>query len=166
MLIISCVAYAQFPEDALRYSTLNLGAGARAFAMGAAYIGVSDDYTAVFWNPAGLAQLRGFEFFAGLNYFSFDNIATVFNSSNSLQNTSTSLNSIGLTWSAPTIRGSLVFAAGYVKMADYTSALSFSAFNSESSIVPSLYDPDSDYDLAWQLYLEDSTGATAILNNV
>lgn len=38
---------------------LNLnGFGARAAAMGGAFVGLADDYTAVFWNPAGLAQLK------------------------------------------------------------------------------------------------------------
>ena len=37
---------------------LNLnGFGARATAMGGAYVGLADDFTAVFWNPAGLALL-------------------------------------------------------------------------------------------------------------
>lgn len=32
--------------------------GARAAGMGGAYIGLADDYSAVFWNPAGLIQLK------------------------------------------------------------------------------------------------------------
>lgn len=42
---------------------LNLnGLGARAVAMGGAFVGLADDFTAVFWNPAGLAQLKGTTF--------------------------------------------------------------------------------------------------------
>jgi len=38
---------------------LNLnGFGARAAAMGGAYVSLADDVSAVFWNPAGLAQLK------------------------------------------------------------------------------------------------------------
>jgi long-chain fatty acid transport protein len=38
---------------------LNLnGFGARASGMGGAFVGLADDYTAVFWNPAGLALLK------------------------------------------------------------------------------------------------------------
>jgi long-chain fatty acid transport protein len=38
---------------------LNLnGFGARASAMGGAFVGLADDYTAVFWNPAGLALIK------------------------------------------------------------------------------------------------------------
>ncbi len=38
---------------------LNLnGFGARATAMGGAYVGLANDFTAVFWNPAGLALMK------------------------------------------------------------------------------------------------------------
>jgi long-chain fatty acid transport protein len=35
------------------------GLGARATAMGGAFIAVADDWTAIYWNPAGLSQLKG-----------------------------------------------------------------------------------------------------------
>ena len=35
------------------------GLGARATSMGGAFIGLADDWTASYWNPAGLAQLKG-----------------------------------------------------------------------------------------------------------
>ncbi|HEY4643792.1 MAG TPA: hypothetical protein VIH68_03655, partial [Bacteroidota bacterium] len=50
-------ARAQFPEDALRLSEEGEGVGARALGMGNAFTAVADDYTAIFWHPAGLAQL-------------------------------------------------------------------------------------------------------------
>jgi long-chain fatty acid transport protein len=38
---------------------LNLnGVGSKAIAMGGAFIGQADDYSAVFWNPAGLTQMK------------------------------------------------------------------------------------------------------------
>jgi long-chain fatty acid transport protein len=45
---------------------LNLnGVGSKAIAMGGAFIGQADDYSAVFWNPAGLTQMQkaGFSLF-------------------------------------------------------------------------------------------------------
>jgi len=159
-------ALSQYPDDALRYSALNFGVGARAIGLGFSYIGISDDYSAIFWNPAGLAQIRRFEFAGGLNYLSLTNSAKVRGYSNSFENTATNLNSVALVFPVPTIRGSLVFAGGYTRVSDFTGTLSISLFNTESSIVPSLYDPDPNFDLAWNLGLEDSTGATRILNNV
>lgn len=41
---------------------LKMGAGVRASALGGAFIAVADDPYAVYWNPAGLSQLRSFEF--------------------------------------------------------------------------------------------------------
>jgi len=38
---------------------LSIGQGARAVGMGSAYVAVSDDPTAIYWNPSGLAKLNG-----------------------------------------------------------------------------------------------------------
>ena len=57
----SCVALAAvlLVASGLWANGLNLnGFGARATAMGGAYVGLADDYTAVFWNPAGLALIQ------------------------------------------------------------------------------------------------------------
>ena len=37
---------------------LSYGVGGRALAMGGAYYGISDDASAAYWNPSGLAQLQ------------------------------------------------------------------------------------------------------------
>ncbi len=38
---------------------LSIAQGARATAMGGAFVSISDDQSALFWNPAGLAKLQG-----------------------------------------------------------------------------------------------------------
>ncbi len=40
---------------------LAVGVGARALAMGGAYVAASEDVTAIYWNPAGLAFLQSFQ---------------------------------------------------------------------------------------------------------
>lgn len=47
-------------------SFLKLGAGARAVGMGSAFTGLSDDVSAIYWNPAGLGFIRRWEL--SLNY--------------------------------------------------------------------------------------------------
>jgi long-chain fatty acid transport protein len=42
------------------------GVGAKANSMGGAFIGLADDASAVFWNPAGLVQLEGSNLTAGI----------------------------------------------------------------------------------------------------
>jgi hypothetical protein len=43
-------------------SFLNVGVGARGLAMGGAYTALADDANAIYWNPAGLAQVVDHEF--------------------------------------------------------------------------------------------------------
>ena len=60
LLVMAASAAAQTVEFS---SSLNpVGSGARATAMGGAFIAVADDATAASWNPAGLVQLEKPEF--------------------------------------------------------------------------------------------------------
>ncbi|MCU0284931.1 MAG: outer membrane protein transport protein [Acidobacteria bacterium] len=44
---------------ALYANGVNLnGNGSKAIAMGGAFVGLADDYSAIFWNPAGLTQMK------------------------------------------------------------------------------------------------------------
>ena len=52
---------------------LDGGAGARALGMGNAYTAISDDASAVYWNPAGLASTERHEFIAS-HEFKFGNL--------------------------------------------------------------------------------------------
>ncbi len=159
-------AHAQFADDALRFSSTGFGVGSRAQSMGGAYIGVADDYSATFWNPAGLAQMRRLEFTGGIINTNYSNDATFFGNSSTATNSSTALDNLGFVFPVPTSRGSLVFAAGYNRVNDYTTALAFNGFNAKSSIIPSLYDPDGDFDIPFQTFLENTNGYTPIQKNV
>jgi len=46
-------------EYANTASFLKIGSGAKATALGGAFVAVADDASAGYWNPAGLAQLKG-----------------------------------------------------------------------------------------------------------
>jgi hypothetical protein len=54
LLVLSAVAMA---DGIGAFSAFKNGIGARALAMGGAFVAVANDATAVCWNPAGLAQL-------------------------------------------------------------------------------------------------------------
>ncbi len=55
LMVISAVALA---DGVGAFSAFKNGVGARALAMGGAFVAVADDATAACWNPAGLAQLN------------------------------------------------------------------------------------------------------------
>lgn len=108
---------------------VELGIGARALGMGGAYIGIADDYSASFWNPAALAQIRRLEGFGTLSYAERENDAS-FAALNTVDKLSfTDLNSIGLAYPVPTYRGSLVFSLGYHQVKPFDSSLRFEWFN-------------------------------------
>jgi hypothetical protein len=54
LMVLSAVAWA---DGIGAFSAFKNGIGARALAMGGAFVAVADDATAMLWNPAGLAQL-------------------------------------------------------------------------------------------------------------
>ncbi len=159
VVALSGAAQAQFLEDALRIARPTEAAGARSAAMGNAFIGVADDFSAIHWNPAGLGLIRESEFTIGLTNLSVDNNATYLGITTPYDNSTTHLNSIGMVLPFPVQRGSFVLAAGYNRLANFTGALHTDGFNRYSSIQRSLYDEsdkDGTYDLAWNLGLEDT----------
>ncbi|MCI0695300.1 outer membrane protein transport protein [candidate division KSB1 bacterium] len=112
-----------------------LGIGTRALGMGGAYLGVADDYSASFWNPAGLAQIRRLEGFGTLSYLQRKNdISAVEVNANAKDDlTSTQLNSIGLAYPVPTYQGSLVFGIGYHRVHPYDASLKFRLVNATAN---------------------------------
>jgi len=146
---------AQFPEDALRYSWQGLGVGARSMGMGTAGMSLLDDYSAVYWNPAGIAQSRMNEFSFGMGHLSYQNSAGYLGEQNSFSNNQTSLNHLGLLYAVPTTQGSFSVGIGYDRVSEFTTGLSFDAFNPMSSIIQS-WSPDG------QAYPADLTRAEAL----
>ena len=59
------VGIAQVEEMAIGNT---FGVGARTMGMGGASIGLADDFTALYWNPAGMAQIQKFEFFSSFSH--------------------------------------------------------------------------------------------------
>ena len=55
--LILALSVAALADGIGAFSAFKTGIGARALAMGGAFVAVADDATAVCWNPAGLAQL-------------------------------------------------------------------------------------------------------------
>jgi long-subunit fatty acid transport protein len=108
---------------------IEFGIGARALGMGGAYIGIGDDYSASFWNPAALTQIRRLEGFGTLSHAQQKNDATLGNFRFDDDLSSTRLNSIGFAYPVPTYQGSLVFSLGYHHIHPYDASLKFSWFN-------------------------------------
>ncbi len=124
---------AQSPEEAVNLLDNEDGVGAKALGMGNAFNAVADDYTATYWNPAGLTQLGNHEISANLSSLRFENEA-LFHNTTTLDNRSWSkLQSFGLAYKFPTTQGSFVLGFGYNRFKNYNDFLSFNGYNRNSN---------------------------------
>ena len=111
------------------------GVGVRAMGMGGAYIGIADDFSATFWNPAGLTQIENRTVYAALlrNSFENDALRRGFNRTQS-DVSNTSFGSLGLVHPYPVYRGSLVLAAGFNRTNDFDSVIRIQGFSEIDSL--------------------------------
>jgi hypothetical protein len=164
LLIVVPGLKAQFLEDALRIDYGMLGSGARSLAMGTAFLAVSDDFSATFFNPAGLAQIRQFELSGGIRNNGFRNNTLYLGNNIDSKGSSTNLDNLGIVIPLPTTQGSLTFAIGYNRVNDFTQISNFEGFNRNDSIIPDLFLTRDE--MSYFLYLSDSTGATPFMGNL
>lgn len=137
-LIVSAAAQAQNELDAIRFSQQGLGVGARALGMGGAYAGLANDYSAIFYNPAGLGQIKRMEFNLGFDFFQFNGEASYLNAKQNATNSRTALQSIGFVMPFPTYQGSFVMGFGFNRQANFAAAQNVNAFNPSQSVLDAL----------------------------
>ena len=106
------------------------GVGVRAMGMGGAFAGLADDFTAVYWNPAGLAQMRQREISVAFLRNARQNRAvtgfgTPIESTSIADVSNTRFGSLGFVYPVPVYRGSLVLAAGFNRVKDFDWALDY-----------------------------------------
>ena len=112
VVFLISVGTAQVEEMAIGKT---FGVGARTMGMGGASLALSDDFTALYWNPAGMAQIQKFEMFSSLShnvaiadtYFTGDAVKTTTSRSQMR------LNSIGFVYPLETRQGGLAVGFGY-----------------------------------------------------
>jgi long-subunit fatty acid transport protein len=122
-------SYAQNFNDALRLSRPGLQSSARALGMGNSFTAVADDYSAVYFNPAGLGLIKRFEIAGSVNYNSYSNDVSFFENSLNSKRTNFEFNQLGIVAPMPTIKGSWVIAFGYNRSKDFNRTLEFDGFN-------------------------------------
>ncbi|MBI3580303.1 MAG: hypothetical protein HY089_12940 [Ignavibacteriales bacterium] len=132
------VVQAQYAEDVLRFSLFNTPVSARSMGMGNTSVGVANDFSSLFNNPAGLAAMKSFEFSVGLSNAGYNNDVAFYGINTKSDNRITNLNNLGIVYPIPTTRGSLTFAFGYARVANYTTSATFDGFNPSSSLVDAL----------------------------
>lgn len=95
------------------------GVGVRAMSMGGAFVGVADDFTAVYWNPAGLAQMTNREVQVSFSRNSRENKSVADGVAGFSELSNTRFGSMGFVYPYPVYQGSLVLAAGFNRIKDF-----------------------------------------------
>jgi long-subunit fatty acid transport protein len=178
-VILSTLTSAQNYSDALLLSEPGLYSGARALGMGNSYIALSDDYSAVFSNPAGLGLIKNFGLSAAVNSNSFNNSTSFLGNNSNTSRNNIYLSQFGFVFPVPTIQGSLVFSLGYNKLKDFNSIVEFDGFNNDNTsmiqyitgdvndVAPLTYDVALSYEVRDPLtgnYIRDETLIDGMLN--
>ncbi|MFQ6039242.1 MAG: OmpP1/FadL family transporter [Candidatus Poribacteria bacterium] len=110
LLLSSSGAIAQSEEPTVNNP---FGISARTMGMGGAFIGVADDFAAIHWNPAGLAQIRHFELSAGLSHaLLYTSAQFTGDREHEVSESATRPNSVGIVWPVTSHRDGLKLAFG------------------------------------------------------
>jgi long-chain fatty acid transport protein len=123
LMVVLCsgIASAQnpIPERLLLSTGSYVSPSARALGLGGTYTGIADDYSSIWYNPAGLAQVKRIEIQGGLSRSGFSDKADYFGASQSASTSSIRLNDLGMVFPVPVYQGALTFAFGYNQLAAY-----------------------------------------------
>jgi long-chain fatty acid transport protein len=103
----------QIPERLLLTTGQYYGSGARALGMAGTYTGIADDYSSIWWNPAGLAQIKRVEIQGSLSRDGFSDKTTYFGESRTGTTSALRLNDAGVVFPVPVYQGAMTFAFGY-----------------------------------------------------
>jgi hypothetical protein len=179
LILSSQLHFTQNYNDALLLSEPGVYNGARALSMGNSFTSLSNDFSGVLFNPAGIGLIKNAELSGGMGFNSFNNSTTFFNEISNSNKTSVNFSQFGLVYPVPTIQGSWVFALGYNRVKDFNHVMEFDGFNSgNNSMIQTLtgdYNEEipitNDLGLAYEVtdpitnnYIRDTTLINGFLN--
>lgn len=146
LLIAAPTLSAQTVTDAFRYSQRDIGSGARAIGLAGVGAAGIDDISALVSNPAGLGFYKASEVAGALAFGSVNVEANYLigdaGFSRDEEAGSVRVGNAAFVSRAPTVRGSLVFAAAYNQTASFDRTLAFRGETNESSFSASFLPPD------------------------
>ena len=145
LLFSSGTVFSQNENDAVRLSVPGIISSARALGMGNSNQTQSGDYSAMIFNPAGLALSEYSQLTGSFYHRFYENTSNFFGNESYYKNSATEFNQVGYMYKAPTSQGSLVYGFGYQKDKDFTSSLDFNGFNpNDNSMIQDLTEKNDD----------------------
>ncbi len=167
--ILVRTSYGQFIEDALRYTIPNSLITPRSASLGVAFYGISDDVSALIYNPAGLSFIGYSEFSIGLGFTTNNSETEYLWSKDKQKSNSAYITHLGISIPITTGEQPIVGAIAYFHENNFLNYHNYSAFNPNSSIINSLatYGPkDTLSNIPYFLWLANQNFYTPIKDSV
>ncbi len=115
----AAMAQNQIPERLLLTTGQYVGTGARAMGLAGTYTGIADDFSSVWYNPAGIAQVKRIELQASLSRSGLKNETNYFGSPWDGSTSNIRLNNLGFVFPLPVYQGAFSFAFGYNQLVSF-----------------------------------------------
>lgn len=134
-LLVCCAAFAT-SVYAVNPVMQDHGVGAKALSMGNSFVAVADDFSAVYWNPAGLAFMPVRELQFSLDAMQ-DGITTDLNgTATEARQQRLRFGHFGLVRSIPTHRGGFTFALGLIRPTILDNVFSIRGIDTYHGLIP------------------------------
>ncbi|ROL62094.1 hypothetical protein D9V86_02410 [Bacteroidetes/Chlorobi group bacterium ChocPot_Mid] len=172
LLISSEIAFGQNIEDALRFSSSNGIISARAGGLGTSFHGIADDYSALAFNPAGLALIDKGEFTFGFGFMHNSTESKFLSIAKTETKNDAYLSNFGLVAPFKTSFGNASIAIGHYLSSDFDNAINFAGYNPYSTYIDALAKEAKangyalNENLATNLWLADDDYYTPVKNKL
>ncbi len=165
-ILLSFEAKAQYMEDGVRLLNTNGMISSRSGALGIGFVGISDDFSALYYNPAGLSLIPKAELSIGFGIANINNDNSFLGNTQSMDANDEFISHLGV---ASPIRSNTglnsVIAVGYFKEASFDNTINIEGFNTRSTYIR--YDAESGGESSMAHELKLSNGSeTPYQNNL
>ena len=124
---------AQSASEAIHIIENEDGYGARSLAMAGAFAPLGDGPAGMYWNPAGLADIKNGSFYFESYFLRYKNNTSYLEKVHVNPFNLSRFNGIGAIYPIATIRGSLVFGLGFNRIHHYDGLMSFSGYSNKNN---------------------------------
>ena len=120
---------AQSASEAIHIVENEVGYGARSLAMAGAFAPLGDGPAGMYWNPAGLADIKNGSFYFESYFLRYNNNTSYLEKLHVNPFNLSRFNGIGAIYPIATVRGSLVIGLGFNRIHHYDGLMSFSGYS-------------------------------------
>ncbi|MFQ6605770.1 MAG: hypothetical protein ACE5D8_09500 [Fidelibacterota bacterium] len=165
LLVLSVSLMGQTAADAMRLFIPESGPGIRAQALGQAYLALADDISGLYWNPAGIGQVKTPRFTLDIRHGALHHRANYQDQITASRLNWTRLNSLGILYPLSVSRGALTVALAYERLGAVDDRLQFSGFSTVPNALVFLADNETvsafDRNVLRQGVVEENGGPAA-----